>query len=865
MSFSRLPSFGEQFPKGRWHGWKPTEPKMAESLKRRSVKALVGPVVEKVILHPTEDRWLVEEFIRLCPRFSYREARRTKADLLKRRCDWGKLQHILLCWSRLKIINDAFARNALYHSYVMDCYHSLFFLENQEEYAEFLDHISGQRMKAEPGQSMGKLRETKFSQYALTSKWDKYFMEGGIDFENLLSLSLFPLWDIEKPSKTDQLCWLPYNSEHEPEFRELIRKFWQKYCPDNLFVPSWEACHKVSSKKFNDAGEVRYDYETPHDWNSGFKLQSFLTGPLTRREVWLPGRVTKMSNSFWFSLIAQIIRKVPYYANNYDTAEELWQSIKDKLQGNAVLFDVTGFGIQFPRSLLAIAAEELLQLYMPSQYTQERLSELQKIMSVVWLEKPDGSFCKPDRGIGLGYYETLKTCCVLAILDHTDPISIFGDQGLIPFTLKKRANHPRTLLSKFGFIFAKPEKARILPDIESGVIWGGAFMTRDSFMERKSWSSLLAGALTGQYHWERKSALESLTFPDNANHIWKYLSFQYEIIFGYEFYKSESIKHFRDLGVNPRALPDVGNVTTLSVYRLETPKSEFVSNMARSPFPTKERIPRGVAKRFSRKRLNVFKKGEVVNTFLYEYSSPRIEMNNTKKPVLTELARVTPFWLSVRELVLNYVDTGTISYCLPEHDLRRALERFPLAVNPFEARSTGGYKILTHWHGDFGPTPEMASLTDLLIDCERDKVGSFIYRKDASSIPPSFLWKEENKDVEPIWRKHSRRTENPFIRMFPRELLHPFAEKEIINQDDTDLVDMIRSQIYRPASDLPVDEPTYQEDKWESGSNLPDRPEDFEDNLLEDYSDLLSGPTQEEYVMEEPWETEAQPLLDIVY
>jgi len=694
----------------------------------------------------------------------------------------------------------------------------------------------------------------------LSSHWDQYFQgEDGIHYVNALSLSLFPLWEIIKQSKTEEVCWVPYDNSFESEVEEKLLSFFKKYSPKKLFVPSWEACHKVSNKKYNDGGEVKHDFETPNDWNSGFKLQSFMTGPLTLREVWLPGRVTKMSNTYWFTLIEQIIGNVPYYANNYPDPKDLYNNIKDRLHGNAVLFDVTGFGLQFPRSLLMIAAKALMSIYHPSEYTNQRVDELDGILKEVWLEYPDGSFKKPLRGIGLGYYETLKTCVVLALLDHTNPISIYGDQGLIPFEIKKRKDHPRTILGKYGFLFTKPEKARILPNIESGVIWGGHFMSPSLFEERKSWSSKLAGALSGTYHWERKLALESIELPDEVKHIWKYLAFQYEIAFGFEFYRSEGLRHFQDLGVSPLGTPDVGNVRTLSVYKIKPPTDDFESSMTRSIFPTKTSIPRGMAKQFSIKRSKVYKKDIIMNTFLYDFSNPKVRLNETKDPRLTALARKTPFWLAVRELVLNGVDVGKISYGLKPHDLDRAIEKFPLAENPFEARATGGYTIQSFYTGYFGPTPEQSNLVDMLKQAYNDRIGSYIFRVDAP-IDSSAYWSTEWVDkLPPDKYIIKNRMQNPYVRQFASNAVDFLIDSELpkLDSDYTDLLVALKSQLYKKRGDETDPESLSPNllDAWEVfEETLPE--EDFtkEDGdvlFTEDYSDLLCDEYHEEVSDEE--------------
>jgi len=650
----------------------------------------------------------------------------------------------------------------VYKEYLIHSYKTLFFLENQEGYGEYLDHIAGQSTENPDG--LGDQPVGRFG-LALTSEWSQFFGTKKLQLEHALSLSLFPIWQVEKESKTETLGFRAYDPKNEDSFRSLVKDFLKKYAPKKLFVPPYQACLRVGNRKYNDGGEVRHDYESPkNSWNSSFKLQSFMTGPLTLREVWLPGRVTKMSNSFWFSILDQIIRNVPYYANNFSTAEELWENIKTKLHGNAVLFDVSGFGIQFPRSLLDILCDEIEELYHSSPELSGRVKELHTILKEVWVEKEDGTFLKPPRGIGLGYYESMKTLCVLAILDHTNPISVFGDQGLVPFSIKKRKDHPRELLKAHGFLFEKITKARILTDINTGVLWAGAHMTPSSFRMKKSWTPSFAGASGGMYHWERKLAFRSMILPKECNHFWKYLAFQYELAFGYEFFAGESYNNFLDLGLSPDGIRERGNTRYTAVNQLVPPKANFTSSMVRSVFPTREvTIPRRICKAFSIKRQKAFRSNRIINDYQYEYSNPRIEMNNKIKPNLDAVARATPFWMAARQLILNNVDSGKIPCGLKDDwDLRQSISKFPLAENPFEARATGGYTVQSVYKGNFGTTTEHFELYQCLRDSIQAGEGHFVYRKD-SVLPASSQWDDWNPRLPLEHPVFKRKSINPYL------------------------------------------------------------------------------------------------------
>jgi hypothetical protein len=711
---------------------------------------LIGPTYRGATLDPVGDRYLVEEFVRQNRHFSFREARKTKRDLLERRFSLDKINHLLMCWWKLKLLRDSYSRHRLYKEYLYLAYDKLFFPEHQEEYSDFLDHIVGQGDDIIlQGRTYRITRPTQVEGAKLSSIWDRFFIlekvvpePEQLGLEAALPLSMFPMWDIQKPSKTDTLCDLPLKLDKLEDFKLRFRALLEKYSPDRLFVPTHLSCYKPGGQRYNDAGKVRRDYEIPENWNCGFKFQRFLTGPLSPREVWLPDKATKLSNSFWFPLCAQIIRRIPYYANNYTTAEELHNSIKHKLQGNCVIFDVSGFGLQFQRQYLEAAIDEIAAFYDPNPALLEGVKEIKQILSEVWLEMPDGRFKKPARGIGLGYYESLKTLCVCAILDHTNPISLFGDQGLIPGKgIALIRNHPRTILSSHGFVFTDPLKARILPDIETGILYAGYWITPTTIVAKKEYLSKLSGALDGMYHWERKLALESISLPVTYQHIWKYLSFQYEIVFGYEFFKTESMYHPSNLGVDQTAPEEKGNIRALAVTRLNPPRNEFTSYVHKLGLPTRKGISLSLCKDFSIKRSKVWKASlhKTMNTYYYEMVHPKVVPNHTQKAHVTEVASATPMWQAVRLLLLEDIDTGTISRDLPPQQLIDAVGQYPHAENPYEVKATGGYRLDSLYVVPRGHSDEGLSLSQLLIEAKKNMM-SYVFRKDTKSIPPSYAW-----------------------------------------------------------------------------------------------------------------------------
>jgi hypothetical protein len=279
-----------------------------------------------------------------------------------------------------------------------------------------------------------------------------------------------------------------------------------------------------------------------------------------------------------------------------------------------------------------------------------------------------------------------------------------------------------------------------MPNVEDGgIVWGGAQMSPAGYTPRKNIFSALSGALSGEYHWERKFALESIELPDQYKHIWKYLSFHYEFAFGFEFFKSEALNHPHNHGVNPLGIPIYGNTRDVSIS-IVTPKISQFTSQQTDAYPSKNVLSKGEAKRVSLKRRKAFKKGTVINTFWYEYANPKIRMHKTQRPVLPLAARATPTWQAIRELILNAKASSKLTKGLSDSEMIRAINQYPLAEDPLEAKATGGYSIESLYTGTFGISTENAAVVSSLIEANKEETELFLYKKGLDKYPPESFW-----------------------------------------------------------------------------------------------------------------------------
>jgi hypothetical protein len=412
-----------------------------------------------------------------------------------------------------------------------------------------------------------------------------------------------------------------------------------------------------------------------------------------------------------------------------------------------ILFDVSGYGIQFPRNFLSVALEEIADTY-PEIKLKSPYRIAMEIFSKVEIQLENGSFTYPPRGIGLGYYENLKTMVVMAIIDDCNPISVYGDQAILEYSDASKEAIKR--LEYFGFLFTKPEKKLYTT---SRLNWSGQIMSKQYgfFEPRIVWTNIF-GAFGKMFHWERKAALSGVQVPPEFEHVMKRVTFQYEKTFGFEFFRGESQKHPDNGGILRTSPRQSGYQKTWRVSKLSTPATVYKDGLFYN-IPFSEKPKMGEAKRFSKMRKSVYKKTKPFDLHIIDYVHPLIEMNNKRKPHLSAFARSMPLWAEVRNFVFNGVTTGKLASGLSKEDTLLAPLRQRFAPDVFRARATGGYKILTTYHGTRGADEENEVLASAL-NCAEDAMFDTVLRRDRiekrRAVNPYLLVEEEEEEVVEI-------------------------------------------------------------------------------------------------------------------
>jgi len=549
----------------------------------------------------------------------------------------------------------------------------------------------------------------------------------------LLPYSAFPLIFFEKSRM--HLAFEPVPEYDPKEIKDIFMKYLFKLDVRELYVPPADILHKIGNTLYNDDGVVKKDNELHTKYDSGFKYQLFMAQPLQPREVWLPSKKIKNNNLFWMIVSRQIMKRDLRYPST--DIETLFEQIR-KI-GSFSRFDISGFGFQFVRQYLQIFVECIEELF-PCTLMTEMSEEFYDILNNVTVLMPDGKKVTPPRGIGLGYYENLKTLVMLAFLDKYDPYSVYGDQGLL--------REENTIEAIFdivgrGFILSDLDKVEMMVVDEHHpmkVKWAGTRFTSTEYRRYKEFSSKVLQALFVTEHWERKSNLYSLykEFPGLYKKINKTIINFYQLYFGDEFYKDDTKSNFEDTGISCLTSYTVGLKKDYKIASLKVPFADTLFEMPyNTPYSRRsgKAYPKKIQKEFSRKRKLAFKHSPLIDSSIHYYVYPRVELNHQFKPP----DRILPIWAEYLYAVNYGSTTGAITYNLQYEQMERAINTMSLHKDPLKAYVSGGYKVLDLYHRLPVATAEWQGTIEGLSLLKKRQLD-YIQRAD---LPTNIAWQND--------------------------------------------------------------------------------------------------------------------------
>jgi hypothetical protein len=614
---------------------------------------------------------------------------------------------------------------------------NLLVVEDQKFYRQIKDFYYDQNKEYGMEEAMRAVYESR-------GEWDKYtrisrYLEREDD-RWFVPSSFFPLVDPNKSLKMP-LAFVPYCIDYEKKmlFRSKFSAYLDKLGIEDLFVPPTDILDKIGNNKYNDGGIPRPDHSPPErSFDSKFLYQKFITQPLQIREVWLPGKGIKIANTFWQVVCSQILSRDHRYPDG--DIVSMWERIRDRLTGPLVRFDLSGFGFQFPREWLEIGASCICERY-PNSILDEMFGILCDILNNVEVTMESGKVERPPRGIGLGYFEALKTLSIFALLDEYNPLSLYGDQGLLSLEVAFEAIQQ---LSTFCFIVDFEKVEWVGSTTRPTVKWAGASLNEvevrgiDKFLEN------LSGAFFQKFHWERKSTLLSVmeTSPSLYSQCRKKLIFMYQRIFGHEFSFGEARSHFNNGGINMFRY-QIGWDRTYKVGREKVPfdpllyDSTFVT-----PFKAllKKSYPMRLAKEFSKKRKLEYRKTRPNWRYLYDYIDPVYRYKNDK-PQIGE--RTLPLWADMLYFALHGKVSGSLTWGLSPPAIRRAYEKYAGDTAPCKTKATGGRTRVTRW--------SRQEVMDHLQVLEMETLES-VSRRDLTKVRRNDLTQDPAWGEDPLYR-----------------------------------------------------------------------------------------------------------------
>jgi hypothetical protein len=601
-----------------------------------------------------------------------------------------------------------------------------------------------------------------------------------LDMEIWITEKIFPRIYFRKESKLEY-SFAPYEFSDQKlkDFRLRVKDMLGHIGLEKLFVPPPESCMSADLKLYNDSGVVRKDWEKPeYSTTCGFLLQVFNPRPLGTREVWLPDYSTKVNNSFWMTIGRQFLLNSHWFPS--DDAKETYERIAPRLtEGFFGYFDISAFGLQYPRELLEIIAEEISHYY-PNPDLLDQLRLFKKLVCRDFpLQISKDKFVYPKRGIGLGYYEDLKTLGIMAILMpwHQSVISLYGDQGLISLH-RKNFKYMKELMQElrsFNFIIKENKVDTKLGVVKwSGWTMGTTKVPGGKLRKRCQMTSSFCAIFDGEYHWERKNRVNSFyeEYPEYKKRF-KRFAFDYESTYGWEFHPGDSFNSYKQCGVSPHMYMQVGATKFYRVQRLKTPKDQIIDNLVYST-PLFMDWKRTESRRFNNYRHSVYHSTRGLSE-VFEYMNPVFELNKTIKFKPTSLQRAVSDRMEMRMIALKGLSVGKFTYGIPQVSWGAALRKYSLAPNPFEALATGGYTVFTKWHHPRRVSAEWYVVCNTLLNNVDYLEGNHVsyysdFAREVDELPPQ---KKRKFDIVP-YPNWGSQLHNPNLKRAKKEIPEVF-------------------------------------------------------------------------------------------
>jgi len=586
-------------------------------------------------------------------------------------------------------------------------------------------------------------------------------------------LSCLPFWDISKTKESKMFLTQlrPPSKRTTKKFRRIAKDYLNNLGIDKLYIPSTTACTKVGPNLYADGPITKKDHEE-HEFSLAgpFIYKRFMATNEASREVWIPSRAYKTCSTWWTNVFGGVLRKDDKLILDETDDELVAQVCRNYVTSKNL--DLKGCGLQYPREYIIILMEVLEELF-PSEKLKEMISVAKSLFAKIEIQMEDGTFTTTKRGVGLGYFSTLMTICSRIMLQDVRIISMFSDDMLVD---ERDFNKARSYLESFDMVISSSDK--IGHRREFCPVFGGLMISvphKKGILVNQIGSDVNA-ALSKRYHWIRKEVINQI---DDA---WfPFLSFDYERIFGHEFFKGESMSHPINLGSNPLAIEERGIVKCRPVRDYTRQKIYKDDLMHYLPYHdcNKEEL-----KEIHFKRKRIYESNLYLNSIHEDYLNPTYELIESD-PLPKEKSAKVPLWLDLRQ-AREGMTSGVATCGLSPVDILISRRLYSYLDNPLEGMSNRGVYVSKYAY-ERTPiiTKEKGDMIDMLYISSHNFVTSIVRKEEQKSELP-ILDDSEDKDeagYNPDVQDTSNDSYSPEIQEEYLAVVDSFLEEDTSEED----------------------------------------------------------------------------------
>jgi len=450
--------------------------------------------------------------------------------------------------------------------------------------------------------------------------------------------------------------------------------------PRSLYLPDDKEALSYGSKKYASAGTIKRDYEAG-EWDSPLIYVRLLTQNTSIRETFVPSKAYKFASTYWHLIGIQFLEKCEFAYSN-QTLAQLDKIFQERFVPCRSL-DLKGEALMMPREYFLIIFEEIIKIF-PCDELRENFRVVKYLFDNFRVVDLDTGFEEEGliRGIGLGYFNSIKAILSCSLMMDMSPVHMFADDMLIPQLYYLAA---REILT---------EHSLIINDKKSGIRYINACNYVRMIYTRKykcfAWgnkiNSILSAVFGQQHHFQRKSVARDCTTRQKL-----ILAKNYPYIWGSEFFLGDCFQHVDQCGIMTEVSRIVGHSRFVAVKRQISPEPSITTRIG--GLPHRRWLDIDSAKIYQSKRRAAYKAAIMEDSILYELDHPKL-VHELDPFYLRKNMMNTPDWVEL-QLLFTGKSTGKYRYDLTIEEYEQALQKYPESHDPAYSFLQGGYENIS--------------------------------------------------------------------------------------------------------------------------------------------------------------------------